>query len=515
MKKLRSQIFRRDFLKGLITLPFLGYFAIGFRKSLSNNIKTEDNLKRLGIKNLESPFIKLKPTNKDIDKKIRFGIIGNGWRGEQLLKDLGYIHPERIKREIRNGEYSDWLKIFVNQENLNIEFAGVCDTFSIHAQRGVEISSNDIRPGGGKGKTKLAKIYPTYREMIESKDIDAVIIATPDHWHARMAIDAANAGKHIYLEKPVTQTIEEAIELKKTIKSTGVVFQTGHENRQQLSFKMARELIKKGALGEISMIKTYTTRNGEYGAWIRTREFDHLGNPETINWKEFLGHKPWHDFDPKRYFNWQRYSDYGTGTTGNDFSHHYDCINQILDIGIPESVIASGGQYYYKNHGDMPDVFNAVFHYPNKGYNITYDCSLKCGIYKEPSIWGSEAIMNIDRGIRIYKNLGSQRYNEIDIDPQDALYVYNPGTDIDALTTATNIQYIKGGYGSTYIDGKVIEATRLHLKEWFDAIRNQGSTSGNIDTGFEEAITFILANIAYNSKKTVKWDSQNERVQLT
>ncbi|MCX6256191.1 MAG: Gfo/Idh/MocA family oxidoreductase [Bacteroidia bacterium] len=328
---------------------------------------------------------------------------------------------------------------------------------------------NDIRPGGGKGTTKPVKIYPTYREMLESKDIDAVVICTPDHWHAPMAIAAAKAGKHVYLEKPMTHSIEEAIELRNTIKSTGVVFQLGHENRQQMSFRIAKELIQKGVLGTISMVQTHTNRNGLDGAWIRKRKFDDQGTTENINWKEFLGNTPWYEFDRKRYFNWHRFSEYGTGFIGNDFSHQYDCINQVLKVGIPEKVIALGGQYYYKNCGDMPDVMNAVFSYPKKG---------------------------LDNGM----------------DSSDPLYLYNGGGDVDAVSSATARAYMKGGYGATYIDGKVIDASFLHVKEWIDAIRNQNTTSCNIDEGFDEAVTFNLANLAYVNNKQVLWDSTTEKV---
>ena len=251
---------------------------------------------------------------------------------------------------------------------------------------------------------------------MKARDIDAVVIATPDHWHAPMAIAAARAGKHVYLEKPMTHSIEEAIELRNTIKSTGVVFQLGHENRQQMSFRIAKELISKGVLGNISMVQTHTNRNGLDGAWIRKRKFDDQGNTQNINWKEFLGNTPWYEFDRKRYFNWHRFSEYGTGFIGNDFSHQYDCINQVLRVGIPEKVIALGGQYYYKNCGDMPDVMNAVFSYPEKGLTVTYDGTLKNGIYRENYIMGSEAAMYLDLGIKIFKDDYSDRYKDNGMD---------------------------------------------------------------------------------------------------
>lgn len=514
MKNPSNNIFRRDFLKGLATVPFLGYFSFSFKDNVVKEPSKYDkeSLKVLGVNNFEAPSVKLIPTNHDPSKKVRFGLIGNGWRGEQLLISLGYMHPDDTKQNIVEGKYNATLKRFLQQEDLNIEFVGVCDTFSVHAQRGVEISGNDVRPGGLQGKTKPAKMYPTYREMIADKDIDAIIIATPDHTHVQIASDAAKAGKHVYLEKPMAHSIEDAVSLRKVIKSTGVRFQLGHENRQQMSFKMAREMVQKGVLGEVSMVQTYTNRNGLDGAWIRTRKYDELGNPNTINWKEFIGNAPWHEFDAKRYFNWQRFNDYGTGFTGNNFSHQFDCVNQILSLGIPETVVALGGQYYYKNVGEMPDVLNAVFNYPKKKCTLTLDGTLKSGIYRENYILGSEASMYVDLGITILKDDNSERYKDLN---QEKLYTYEGESDVDAVSSATSKAYMKGGYGATYIDGKVIDATYLHLKEWFDAIRDNGKTSCDIEAGYEESVTFLLANLSYENKKLVTWDPINEKAILS
>lgn len=504
---------RRDFLTGLAAVPFLGYFALNFRKNIAKELSGSDKdyLKILKISRLEAPDKKLIPPTGNDSNRIRFGLIGNGWRGEQLLYSLGYVHPEFVKENMLNGKYNERLQAFLNQEDLYLDFAGVCDTFQVHAQRGVEISLNPVRPGYRQQQSQPARIFPTYREMIASDDIDAVVIATPDHTHAQMAIDAAKAGKHIYLEKPMTHSIEEAVRLRNVIKETGIVFQLGHENRQQMSFKIASELYGKGVLGAVSMVQTFTNRNSLDGAWIRERRFDHLGTPGNINWKEFLGSAPWHEFDLKRYFNWQRYSDYGTSITGNDFSHKYDSVNQVLGLGIPASVIATGGQYYYKDHGDMPDVMNAVFSYPGRGLTMTYDGTLKSGIYRQSHIMGSEASMDIDRALMLYKDNYSGRYQDVDADSADPFYYYAPNADIDAVSSATSKAYMKGGYGPTFIDGKVIDATFLHIKEWVDAIRGEGRPSCHIDTGFEEAVTFNLANLAYDSGKTVIWDAENER----
>lgn len=509
-----NKLFRRDFLKGLATIPFLGYFVFGFRGNIAKELNKKDkNYKELlGIGEFESTKERLLPPTGNSNNRLRIGLVGNGWRGEQLMKSLGYLHVENIPENTTEESLKENFQSFFTREDLYVELTAVCDTFEVHAKRGSEfVFVKDAVINQGRDKQKQIKLFPNYREMINSGQVDAIVIATPDHTHAQIAIDAARQGIHVYLEKPMTHSIEEAIELRDTIKSTGVIFQLGHENRQQMSFKIARELYKKGALGEVSMVHTYTNKNGEYGAWIRERTYDHLGNSGNINWEEFLGNAPWHEFDLKRYFNWHRYSDYGTGVTGNDFSHKYDCVNQVLDLGIPDEVVALGGQYYYKNHGDMPDVMNAIFSYPGRELSMTYDCTLKNGIYRQPRIVGSDAAMDIDRAIMLYKDRYSERYKNVKTNSSEPLYYYAPSTDVDAVTSATAQAYLRGGYGPTFIDGQVIDATFLHLKEWVDAIRGQGKTSCGIDVGFEEAVTFNLANLAFRHNKPVSWDKQNEK----
>lgn len=507
------KLLRRDFLKGLVTVPFLGYFAFGFKDNITKQIrkKSIDYNQRLKIDRLEAPYEKLVPPTGNQGNKLRIGLVGNGWRGEQLLQKFGYLHPDIIKQHTTNGEASKWLRDVMAQEDLNVEITGICDVFDVHTQRGVEISRHNVL-GGNNQERKAAEIFQSYRDMVKSDNIDAIVIATADHSHAPIAIAAAKAGKHVYLEKPMTHSIEEAIELRDTIKQTGVVFQLGHQNRQQMSYKVGRELVQKGLLGEITQVETYTNRNTLFGAWIRDDAFDHkLGNESNINWEEFLCNAPWHEFDLKRFFSWQRYSDYGTSVTGNDFTHWYDCVNQVLDLGIPESVVALGGQYYYKTHGDMPDVLNVIFSYPEKGLSMTYDATLKNGNFRQSRILGSEASLDIDSAVRMSRDNNSQMYKDVKIDTGEPLYYYEPRMDIDAISTATSRTYFKGGYGPTLIDGKIIDVTFLHVKEWIDAIRGHGKPSCDIDKGFEESVTFNLANLAYVHKKPVRWDSINEK----
>lgn len=503
---------RRDFLLGLATIPFLGYFALGFRRNIPKDTGKQpvNSLDALQVSKLNAPLQKLKPPTGKDNKPLRIGLVGNGWRGEDLLQHLGFVHPEVLEKNMNNGEYNDrFRKTYVESEDFNVEITAICDVFDVHAQRGVEISQSFVR---GNKYFKPAKLFRSYRDMIPSGEIDAIIIATADHMHVPIAIEAAKAGLAVYLEKPMAHSIEHAVELKKTIEKTDIVFQLGHQNHQQMSYKIANELFMKGVLGDVSMVQTYTNRNTVFGAWIRDDAFDHkLGNRDNIDWKEFLGGAPWHEFDLQRFFSWQRYSDYGTSLTGNDFTHRYDAVNQILELGIPESVVAAGGQYYYKHHGDMPDVFNAVFNYPERGLTISYDASLKNDIYQQIRFHGSEATMDIDRSIFIHKGQNTQRYKHIETARGEPLYYYDPKGKVDAVSSATSMVYLKSGYGPTFIDGEMIDTSFLHLKEWIDAIRGGDAPSCNIDRGFEEAVTFNLANLAYVHKKPVTWDKVNEK----
>lgn len=143
---------------------------------------------------------------------------------------------------------------------------------------------------------------------------------------------------------------------------------------------------------------------------------------------------------------------------------------------------------------------------------MTYDASLKNGNFRQSRILGSEATLDIDSAVRMTKDRNSQLHKDVKLDDMEPLYYYEPKMDIDAISTATSRTYFKGGYGPTYIDGKIIDVTYLHVREWINAIRGVGTPSCDIDKGFEESITFNMANLAYIHKKPVTWDSVNEKV---
>ncbi|MDZ7647487.1 MAG: Gfo/Idh/MocA family oxidoreductase [Cytophagales bacterium] len=249
---------RRDMLKSLAGIPVLGtvWFA-GAKLTGSAMQEKEFLLETLNIKAAAPPA-----SGPMSGAPVRLGIIGFGIRGEQLCRALGFATKEwlaSMKESSENNPNDTRLKEFLDQENLNLKITAVCDVFDVNADRVINSFSTP--------ENKVTR-YTTHKELVASGQVDAVIIATPDHWHAPMAIDAINAGVHVYVEKPMTHSISETYALRDAVRSNDkIVFQVGHQHRQTQSFLTAMDIINKKTLGHISLITTNTNRNDDNGAW--------------------------------------------------------------------------------------------------------------------------------------------------------------------------------------------------------------------------------------------------------
>lgn len=511
-----NKINRRDVLKGLATLPVVGAFGYGaYKKWNHDRIKRNTITQELGLDFSDEPAAI--PVAAD-GKTIRLGIIGYGIRGEQLMRAAGFARPELIddwKRAAdsnpKDKRYSDYLA----QEYLNIVVNGVCDLFDVRAEDALKAAANVNRLGTDGEMQANAKRYRRYTDLINADDIDAVIIATPDCWHAQMAIDAARAGKHVYVEKGLTRLAEEVYPLRDAIKETGVVMQLGHQGRQTASYNKAREIIQKDILGKISLIEVCTNRNDPNGAWVYDIHPD--ASPKTIDWDQFTEPTNPHPFSLERFFRWRCWWDYGTGLGGDLLTHEYDAINQVLDLGIPHSAVASGGVYFYKDGREVPDVFQAVFEYPERDLTFMYSASLSSEHFRGKVIMGHDASMEMESALTVYPDRRSTRYkDQLDagiLDPEKPMISYIPGrSQVDAVTSATEQYFAKRGLLYTYIQGKRVDTTHLHIKEWLECIREGKQPSCNIDRGFEEAITAHMATIAFRENRKVFWDAENEKI---
>jgi predicted dehydrogenase len=352
--------------------------------------------------------------------------------------------------------------------------------------------------------------------MLESRDIDAVLIATPDHWHAQMTIDAVQAGKHVYCEKALTRTAEETFRVVRAVKNSDVVFQLGHQNRQLESYQKAKEIVQKGVLGKITLVETTTNRNDPIGAWVYGIHPD--ASPETIDWEQFQEPAPNKvPFSKERFFRWRCWFDYGTGLSGDLFSHEYDAVNQILDLGIPKSAMASGGIYFFKDGRDVPDVFQVVFEYPDRDLTLIYSATLASDRARGKVLMGHDAAMEVGSGIRVIVDTGSTRFKDLleerVVDNELPILSYRPGyKGVDAITSPTEEYFASRGLLFTYKAGRRVSTLHLHAAEWLDCIRTGKAPSCGIDRGFEESITCHMATESYLRGRKVEWDPIRQKI---
>ncbi len=525
---------RREALKTLATIPVLGAMAYGvYQKS-----KHELNNKLAGsIFNFESlPAVMDRQPD---GKTIRLGIIGFGIRGSQLMQALGFATPEYIdnlkeqaKKDGQNTRYKD----FLEQDDLNVQVNGVCDIFDVYAQEAALAGAN-IKKEGVNGKfDKLPTIYKNYKALLAAKDIDAVIIATPDHWHGTMTIDAVKAGKHVYLEKPLTWTVPETYMVADAVRNSNVVFQLGHQGRQIEINHRAKDIIQKGLIGKVTLVEVSTNRNDPNGAWVYPIHPE--ANPKTIDWKQFVGDpdriKEYLDymtkvgaakyvgpdardkFSLKRFFRWRCWWDYSTGLSGDLLTHEYDVMNHMLNLGIPTSATSSGGVYFFKDGRTVPDVLQTTFEFPERDMSLLYTATLASQYNRPRKIMGSDATIELGRSLNVTIDRASVRYKDkIEkgiIKPGEPFYRYASGKSIDALSSATEMYFAERGLLFSYVEGKRYNTTFLHIREWLECIRQGLKPSCGIEEAFEEAMAAHMGTRAYLEGRTMYWDADKKEI---
>lgn len=490
---------RRDILKGLGGLPIAGgIWWAGAAHSVLNTKERSEILEQLNIEPTITtglPAIGGKP--------IRVGIVGFGIRGTHLCRALGFAS----KPTSENIE---------TRKELNVQLVAVCDAFDVRAENAKEwFSTDDIK----------VKRFKTHQEMIRSGDIDAIIIATPDHWHAPIAIDALEHNIHTYVEKPMTHTVEETYRLREAAEKSKALLMVGHQHRQTLSFKTAQDVVNKGTLGHVSVIQTNTNRNSGNGAW--QYNIHEKASEQTINWQQFLGTAPQIPFNKEHFFRWRKWWAYGSGLSGDLLSHDYDRLNCVLNMGIPDSITASGGIYTHNDGRNVPDVLQVNMEFPEfstgssqekgkeQGMTFIYSATLGNGFNRPTILMGHDATMELGNRLTVWPDRGSTKYSKLlkakKMKPSVPIYQFNPGANIpDAITSATSQYFADKGLMWTYINGAKVDSTFLHLREWLSVIKNGGVLSCGIKEGFEEAITSHMTGLSYKLGRKIEWDKTNQ-----
>ncbi len=355
-----------------------------------------------------------------------------------------------------------------------------------------------------------------YRELLARRDVDAVIVATPDHWHARIAIDALHAGKDVYCQKPMVREVPDGHKVIEAQKQTDRILQVGSQRVSSILYAKAKEIVKGGSIGEIHLIEAYINRNSSLAAWQYTIPPD--ASPETIDWDQFLGSAPKCPFEPKRLFRWRNYQAYGTGIPGDLFVHLFTGIHFVMDSVGPEHIAATGGNYYWKDGRDVPDLMTGLYQYPatasHPGFQINFSVNFEAGSGEGSDsqafrFIGTEGVLNLSVGNSISV---SKRPRELD-----------PGTTAETfskrireqIVAEHNARYPPRPETADSLSQAAVETFELptdyseqvaHHQTFQNAIRIRTPVVEDAVFGLRAAGPALMSNVSYFERRMVSWD---------
>lgn len=349
------------------------------------------------------------------------------------------------------------MNVFIKTDQ--VEVGAVCDVWAERTDRARKDAPN-------------ARAYSDHRKLLEQKDLDLVLIATPDHWHAEITIDALNAGKDVYVEKPLTLTIEEGPRIVKAARVNNRICQVGMQQRSGKHYLRAKEeIVKAGKLGKVTLARTWWHGNTAHlqkaPARLTTR-------PSDLDWARFLGPVKWREWDPQQYYNFRAYLDFGGGQVTDLFTHWIDVVHMFMDQDNPVSAVAAGGVYHYKDGRTAPDTINVLLEYPGE-WTATFEATLAPGITGAAvELCGTEGRLWITRG----------RYE----------------------------YYSKEKGAPPVVVQSDRDQTIDHVENFLECVRTRQRPTGDVYIGHRSAQASHLGNIAYLQKRRIKFDPEREEI---
>jgi predicted dehydrogenase len=390
-----------------------------------------------------------------------------------------------------------------------VELVAVCDLYKGRLARAKEVY------GAGLFTTM------DYRDILERKDIDAVIIATSDNWHSQIAIDAMRKGKAVYSEKPMIHQISQGLAEIQVQKETKMVFQVGSQRVSSIAYKKAKEMYEAGAIGKINSIEASFNRQSALGAWQYTIPTD--GNIQNVDWARFQSNaKVKHDFDQNRFFRWRNYREYGTGVAGDLFVHLLTGIHFITGSKGPESIYSIGDLTYWKDGRNVPDVMSAVIHYGETKEHPAFQVTLRVnfisgeGDRSSTKIVGSEGVIDLGDG-ESFSIRKSKMPVATGIGGWDSLFTYTEAEQ-KRLMESYDKRFSQADRQEPHFDEityrapQGYNASNDHFANFMDAIRNGTKVVEDAEFGFRAAAPALACNDSYFQKKVIHWDPLSMKI---
>ncbi|MFB9292577.1 Gfo/Idh/MocA family protein [Persicitalea jodogahamensis] len=468
MKPFKSNKTRRLFLRGLAA----GSAALTAAPAVLASAYQQKLL--LGNQNYDD-----RPYTYTANDQINIGLIGCGIRGVLDMK--------------------------FSLEVPGVKLVAVCDLYDGRLDRARELWGNDLF------------LTKDYRELLARRDIDAVFIATPDHWHKTMFVEALKAGKHVYGEKPMVQKWEEGQAIISTQKSSGKLCQIGSQGLSSLGNEKAKQLYEEGAIGEIVLFDFFSDRYTAEGAWQYPIPPD--ANPQTVDFDAFLGNAPKVPYDNTRFFRWRNYRDYGTGVAGDLFVHAFSSLNYILSSHGPNRAQATGGLRYWKDGRDVPDVSITLYDFPKTDTHAAFNAAFRINFIAGSGGQGGFRLIGTEGDMEVSQTGVVLNRTKLSLMPTPyALGAFTEATQKKIL--AEYAAKIENPRASTLATGNTVWEAPAgyrggnydHTANFFRAIRGERKIVEDPIFGLRAAGAALLANHSYYEEKPVRWDPEKMKI---
>ncbi|MBI4559010.1 MAG: Gfo/Idh/MocA family oxidoreductase [Candidatus Hydrogenedentes bacterium] len=394
-----------------------------------------------------------------LDQVIGLGIIGVG--------GMGSGHCEELLEREKNGD--------------KIQLRAVSDVYGRRKRRAQKMAQDKVG--------RNIEAYTDYLELLARDDIDGVVIATPDHWHALCSIHAMEHGKDVYCQKPITLTVEESTGVRDKVYETGRVLQCGAQHCSDDFCWQARRFIKEGGIGEVLYAQADYSRNSAGGPNDRGGEWNYRIDPDAsddpaageayIDWEQWLGPAPKRPFSKPRFFQFRKYWDYSGGIATDLLYHTLAPLTVALDAQAPEKAVAGGGIYVQHDDREVPDTFLVALDYPND-YSIVLTSSMANRQGNPTMIRGHRATIR-------------------------------PGKGVMTVTAEDEFkEWFKKRYGAEEIELKA-QPREDHMTNWLNAMRTRGPVHCDAETAYRAMAGVKMACDSWRQDKAIFWDGIKER----